>query len=197
MQHKRRPDPVELASGGTAWLQGSSRRRLHSRWLLKLQCFNAASVVLLAGDEASMQHPWRCSPAKELQRNIHGAARRRQTCNATAMVLHRIIHGAARRRQSCNASAMVLQHSIHGAARRRRSFNAASMVLGRSCNRASIEHRCCVGARSELQATKLRRNRWSFIGAAMELGRSCNGVRRSVIAALELHPVAMELTGGR
>ena len=89
-----------------------------------------------------------------LQRSIHGAARRRQTCNATAMVLHRIIHGAARRRQSCNAAAMVLQRSIHGAARRRRSFNAASMVLGRSCNRASIEQwssperHCCAGASS-------------------------------------------------
>ena len=143
IQHKQRPDPVELAGGGTARLQGSSRRRL-----LVLRCSARPGCRSCS---ASTQHLWCCSPAMKLQRSIHGAARRRQSCNAAAMVLQRSIYSVTRRRQSCNSTAMVLQCSIHGAARRRRSFNAASMALGRSYNRASTERQCCVGARPELQ----------------------------------------------
>ncbi|XBI21916.1 hypothetical protein VPH35_062992 [Triticum aestivum] len=83
------------------------------------------------------------------------------------MVLQRSIHSAARRRQSCNAAAMVLQCSIHGAIRRRRklqsSIHGARPELQSSLDGASVLRWSSAGV-----ARTLRRSHWSSIGAAME-----------------------------
>ena len=80
-----------------------------SRRLPKLQCFNAASVVLLTGDRAATQQRW--------------------CFNAASIALLAGGRAATQQRWCFNAASMVLFAGDE-------SFKAASMVPGQSCNRA-------------------------------------------------------------